>query len=451
MSSADEAEDLSVNLSVRVPQTPGRHVFRIQSVPDVRSHGCANPLDFLAVRLVTGNLMRRRTYALTIGVLNAFCGTVWTWAFYGFGTWLVPLGDIFCPGYGSTARCPLVYPFISSGALMAASLTLMPQYISIFGFRNSYFVGLVVISAGVAITAVAVEIRSIGLIWLGFTLMIGFASGFAYMALVKATMAWFGDIGLPGLGAALIGLGCGSWGAGSSISSNPIATSLGGSTIGYSTYLYIIAGAILGIGLPPAFLITLPSDWMSVKAQQPTEQSALKSNFAGSAASKSTRHSSASKRAPLTMAQHLSRSSTWIQAATYVAAFTPGFGLKFLIAPILNNLYNTPRQTQDVASFIFLASYAVARFLAGIFAAPPCKLFSPRSFITTCQVWDSVVFLVLAALVYWGTSGHVEQWVFILLVTTTGITLAISKVRGAEQCLLLILSVSFHYPIHQIP
>ena len=134
----------------------------------------------------------------------------------------------------------------------------------------------------------------------------------------------------------------------------------------------------------------------------------------------------------------------------YLSLPAPGFGLKFLVAPILEILYQTPQRTQDYASVIFLVSYAVTRLLTGILTMGRCAVVKPLTVMISALCTSAVLLVTIAGVVKWGpvavpngsnapstgstSPGGSEQnmeayqWAFILLATGVGSCLAAMKV-----------------------
>lgn len=210
-------------------------------------------LDAFAKRVCTGKLVSRRSYTFFVGPVWILLGLSFFLGIYGFGTWVVPLAEQeFCEGYQNEARCGVMYPFASIFLVMSVSTATAPNYVPKTGVRNAYAAMLLLFVGGLVVCGVAVASSQVGLLWLGFTVMVGFAAGPMFIVVLKVTYAWYAPAGRAGLGAGLMGLFSGLWPALNSLVSNPIANAIGG----YANFFYLLAGLVFATGLPAAFLFT---------------------------------------------------------------------------------------------------------------------------------------------------------------------------------------------------
>ena len=67
----------------------------------------------------------------------------------------------------------------------------------------------------------------------------------------------------------------------------------------------------------------------------------------------------------LTFMQIVRTPQIWLMWLAFLFMMTPGFGIKYLISPMIANVYDASRSTQSLASFLFLMLYSLARFLGG--------------------------------------------------------------------------------------
>lgn len=130
-------------------------------------------------------------------------------------------------------------------------------------------------------------------------------------------------------------------------------------------------------------------------------------------------------RPPMTTASLLGACSFWRLWITIFSSLAPGFGLKLVVAPFLDIIYQAPRSTQDFASFLFLFTYAFSRLAAGLIAGTPDR--APKLF-SMALLAQTPLMLAISGLMFWGPQDVADQWVFVVLVTLVGIPLAFNKV-----------------------
>jgi len=136
---------------------------------------------------------------------------------------------------------------------------------------------------------------------------------------------------------------------------------------------------------------------------------------------------------PMTTGQLLLRSEFWALWFQIFLMSMPGFGIKYLISPMLVNVFMASPKLQATASFLFLASYAVARLVTG-FVVGPCV--SARRLATGFIAVQAVACAITGALLVCashGGRGHGRgsdafTWVFVALIACIGTILAGTKV-----------------------
>ena len=383
--------------------------------------------DAFLHRLRSGKAgLTRRSYVLFVGPCWLASGISFFYAVYGFGPWLVPFSAQFCDGYTTEARCTVLYPFAVGMVIIGIPLTLLPQHLPRLGVRKVYFSSLILTSLGVALLGVAPDSGNQSLLWIGFSLCCGIGAGAMYLVVLTCNALWFKDIGKAGLGGGLMGMSCGLWGALSSLTAAPLENAFG-----LAGMLYFNAAVIFVTGLPATFLLTMPSEWPAAEAIIKSIEVEVSSQANAPASAEPNAPTSSKPADPpstplLTTSELLGSRRFWLQWLTFVAAFLPGFGIKFLVGTLLDALYQADRSVQDISSFIYIGIYAIARLGAGLSVGPK---WPPKTLFLCALSVQSVLLLATAAAVNWSAGGNdFQEYVFVSLITLVGITLAVTKV-----------------------
>lgn len=295
--------------------------------------------------------------------------------------------------------------------------------------------GTVLYSVGLLVSSIAMETSQAWLLYVGFSIL--FAGGCAgiFMSLVMSTLLNFKASGRGGLGGGLIGFVCGLWPAAFSFVGPLLIDGLG-----TPATFRLLAVASFVLCAPPALLLRLPpKEYSSTKIANSTAQSNASDQAqietVGStldAAEQETNATidkavSAAVPGKLTRIDVLCQRKFWLVATGVSCIMLPGFGIKLLIGPQLYAVYQSSKDAQSTASFVFLVAYAFMRLVTGVFAdrfgVKPLFLF-----LGTLQV---VTLALLGVCVF---DSWPEAWV-VALDAIVGLSLAGSKVLMQVWCM----------------
>ena len=94
--------------------------------------------------------------------------------------------------------------------------------------------------------------------------------------------------------------------------------------------------------------------------------------------------------------QEINRSlQTWIQFFVWMATFTPGFALKYTVAPVMSAVFGASLLLQTLSSFVFLFVYAVSRLVLGFVVGPVFSVKTVLTFVTPFHPYASFLLVCL--------------------------------------------------------
>jgi hypothetical protein len=300
-------------------------------------------------------------------------------------------------------------------------------------------------SVGLLVASVAMETSQLWLLYVGFSIILGFGSGGIFMSIVLSTLLNFKAAGCGGLGGGLIGLVLGLWPAALSFAGPLLVNGLG--TPNAFRFFAVVSFVLCA---PPALLLRLPpKDASSGKVvNRKPKVNAVVSNQAppgnvgativvaegkqeNNATNEGAVETERSSNVPvkLTRTDLLQQRKFWLVAIGVSCIMLPGFGIKLLIGPQMYAVYQSSQHSQDTASFMFLLAYGGMRLLTGVFA----DRFSVKRLFVTLGLLQVVTLGLLGACVF----NNWPQVLTMALDTIVGLCLAGFKVLMQVWCVQL--------------
>ena len=345
-----------------------------------------------------------------------------------------------------------------------------------YGKPKVFTIGVIASVLGLCLTGVSLITKQLWLLYVAYVILMGIGGGAIYITGIHASGAWGISIGQKGLLVGFHGFMSGLWPAMFSF----IAFWQGGGVV-YGFFLTAAAVFVLSLlgagllsntpGIAPATTTTTAAanssndlkgaqSAVAAKADSTTATTttATTANTITGGATASTTPSTStpsttSSSATSTTVSATTTTSTTTSATTAAAADTDaprvlstrdqlmdwrfyvyalailgslfgGFGVKFLVAPIMGAVYQASTLMQVFSSFAFLLSYSLMRLMAGIFADryPVNKLFAAAT------LYQVPLLLSLGFVVR--TPG--QEAAFITLIALLGMCLAAAKVTGVS-------------------
>jgi hypothetical protein len=284
---------------------------------------------------------------------------------YGWNVWV---DDLFAAFYGNQertfARGGPVFAFSLVGFCWQNSLFFMGIVIGItrakerFGLsaRSFYIIGLVISTLGIALMGVGVQYTQLWLLFIGASLY-GFFAGLMQPVSKFVVILAFYNIGQKSVGQGINSAIPGLWAASFSYWAPAItdATSI-------QVCIYISAGIAAVLSLIPIPFTEVQVPNLS-KYHKRSKERMLKEQEAAEEAGDATGPVAEPVKLPIGII--LAQPQIWLMWFCFLFLMTPGFGMKYLISPMLESVYDASESTQSTASFLFLFLYSVARFLGG--------------------------------------------------------------------------------------
>jgi len=392
----------------------------------------------------------RRRYTYCIVPLWTSVGLLFIGPFCGFNVWLMDVLDVF--GYHevwSPAGAAVTTAFNVAILSLGVSSTLIGPRLQRIGVRPLYFLGTVGSCCAMLASGAALECRSLVGLYLAWGLLYGLSQGAVYLVVITCCMSWFGKCGKAGYGAGCIGFNCGLWAAVFSYV-GPAAVD----AVGLARSFQLCGVVLCVAAVWPAFFICT-ADEIACAAPQRTsgedieEASGGKPGGRGEGAAEAASAASPPLAAPanpvpatcapktqdsepMTMRQVLLRPEVWGLWFKLLFAMWPGYGVKYVISPMMANVFAASGTLQATASFIFLVGYAVARLVSGLVAGP---FVSARRFTGGLVVAMGIACVATGAFLFSVPRGgrvdaHGDTFacVFVALIACLGMALAGLKV-----------------------
>ena len=313
---------------------------------------------------------RPRQYVMTMVVFWNFCACANTAFALGWNVWVDQLFEVF---YGDVeytmARGGVVYALsliifmICIGNLMIALLgALDPEKtFNICGWKfqggqvlKMYIWGLLISTLSGIMLGVAVQYKQMWLMYVG---SVGLGIGMAMQQPVfrfAANLAYY-QVGQKGIGTGWLNACPGIWATTFSYWGPALSNSLS-----IQTAIHIANGISLAILLVPIPFTNVKIPNRSIYHQRSSQRLA--------AIMREMTDEERENRVepfPLPAMVILKSKEMIIMWFAFLFMMTPGFGIKYLISPMLDKVYGASDSVQDTASFIFLLLYSISRFLGG--------------------------------------------------------------------------------------
>jgi len=406
--------------------------------------------------------LRRYTYRVV--PFWVLFGTVGSAPFYGCNVWIMDVVREFgMSSLWSASQATIVMAFTLGLFCCTLTAAAIGPLLSRFGPRRIYLAGVITSSAALAASGHAVAEKSLLGLYAAWAVLLGGGMGVSYLTVLTCCVSWFRKCGAPGHGAGWFGFAAGVWPALFSYA-GPAAVDL----VGLENSFHFFALVVLFVGAWPALFICMPDQVQAAPANDTgTESSAeklegMETGDLESAETKSTlspmstanpsaSEVSSEKQAPASAVQQGSASGTrasapmtrrqvlimpefWTLWLRLFLSTLPGFGIKYLIAPMMEKVFGAGQPVHATASFIFLVCYAIARLATGVVVGP---------FVSARRCFDALVIaqaLVCAGvgIFLYGLCGSEEGkcpehsdhlvWIFVVLIACMGSTLAGLKV-----------------------
>ena len=314
---------------------------------------------------------RPRQYVVIWITFWSFCTFSVSAIAYGWNVWVDDLVEIF---YGDVP-----YTMSNGGPVFAFSLLIFStclsatfislarlqdptMELSVFGWftlrgggspRAWYITGVVGMAFAYVLMGVAVQFRQIWLLYIGASCW-GIFGACTIPVLRFVVLLSFNAVGQKGLGTGVNNFWPGLW-----------AASFSYWGVGLSDAMSIQTAMYIGAAMSFALcLVAVP--FTQVKVPELAKYRKRSQERLARLSDESPK--GIAKPVKLTAKQILFTRQNWLMCVAFLFMMTPGFGIKYLIAPMIANVYGASSSTQSLASFLFLFLYAMARFSGGALA-----------------------------------------------------------------------------------
>jgi MFS family permease len=434
-------------------------------------------------RLPFGLSLQRYVYYIV--PLWSLSGTAWMAPLIGFGVVIDPVSQIF---FGGPAETPdtgaVLYALVLGNTVNTLQALVCGSFMDHIGVRKYYAIGVVLGVVGLALSAVSQLTQQLWLFFVGWTGVFGVACGFVLLPIARGSILWWRAIGRPGLGTGVYEALAGIWPAAISFLWPALMKALG-----TPVSFFVVLAIVVGCSLPAAYLVCMPTEYSArpspgvADGHAATEEgpatparltrSAHSHSSFGSVRSLLSRSGSsirssardfaeasfsmswASDFAPLatnTLPEVISEVSEpvsavrrtasrgklparailtsgrfWAEWAMVLVIFAPGFGAKFSVNFVLFLAYGSSSSTQDTAQFIFLLVYAIFRLITG--AVMDCWPQLEATWMMTFVAMVQTPILIGTGLfLMYGPADLTASWVYVILNSIIGLTLAVARV-----------------------
>jgi nitrate/nitrite transporter NarK len=309
---------------------------------------------------------RPRQYTMTWVTFCNFCSVAQRSVMYGWNIWVDQLVGMF---YGTSeytmARGGPVYAFSLIGVSMAIANTIMTfmrmqdpnKTFNILGFkfrggqhRAFYIVGLIASTISLIVMGLAVQYTQLWLLYIGCVAFGFLAAGMQPLQKFQVTMSYY-NVGQKGVGSGFRSAWPGIWAASFSYWGSALSDDLS-----VQSAIYISAAISALVSLVPIPFANVEIPKLSKYHQRSKERLELESDEA---------KTEVIPPVYIPLAEVLRTRQFWLMWLAFFIMMIPGFGIKYLISPMLADVFDASRLVQQTASFLFLILYALARFLGG--------------------------------------------------------------------------------------
>ena len=313
---------------------------------------------------------RPRQYVMTMVMFWNLCSFANCALAYGWNVWVDQLFEVF---YGDVeytmARGGPVYALsliifmLGAGNLMLALLQVSnpEKTFNICGWKfqggqvlKMYIWGLLISTLSGIMLGLAVQYKKMWLMYVG---SLGLGIGMAMLQPVcrfAATLAYY-QVGQKGIGSGWLNACPGIWATTFSYWGPALSNSLS-----IQTAIHIANGISLAILLVPIPFANVKIPNRSIYHQRSRERLA-----AAEAKKTDEERQNSVEPFPLPAMVILKSKEMLIMWFAFLFMMTPGFGIKYLISPMLDKVYGASDSVQNTASFLFLLLYSISRFTGG--------------------------------------------------------------------------------------
>lgn len=333
---------------------------------------------------------RPRQYVAIWTSWMAFAGWSFAGSAWGWNVWVDPIFDVFYGDEPKTmANGHVVYAFsliavvpgFGLAALSLSGLTGPGLELDFCCLGKTkrwivayYWISLLVCPFGLCLLGIAVLYKQVWLLYVG-----AFFHGLAFVFSVPFIRALpsvqYSNVGLRGVGAGLVSCFPGIWAAAFSYWATALTTAW---SVQGSMFFAAGVGTIVGLCAVPFGMVDVPDhtdrypntiqEKKSIDVLQKNDSFfSVNSDGGGENISAETQLQKSKPSPPvkLTAMQLLFTRQAVVLNLALFCAFSPAFGTKYLISPMLNAVYDASSSTQNLASFLFLFIYALGRFFMG--------------------------------------------------------------------------------------
>jgi nitrate/nitrite transporter NarK len=224
-----------------------------------------------------------------------------------------------------------------------------------FKFRGGqhlafYIVGLITSTISLIVMGLAVQYTQLWLLYVGCVAFGFLGAGMKPLQYFQLIMSYY-NVGQKGVGSGFSNLWPGVWAASFSYWGSALSDGLS-----IQSAIYIAAAIIAVISVIPIPFANVEIPKLSKYHQRSKERLELESEKA---------KTEVIPPVYIPLAEVLRTRQFWLMWFAFFIMMIPGFGIKYLISPMIADVYDAPRIVQQTASFLFLVVYALARFLGG--------------------------------------------------------------------------------------
>jgi len=395
--------------------------------------------------------IRRYTYCIVpVWVLFA---QLWVAPFYGFNVWILDVLEAF--GFQNSwtlSGAVVTTAFTISLFFFAVSITVVGPRVRQIGARRLYVLGAMGALVAIMASGASVAGRSLAGLYLSWGVLYGLSEGCMFLAILTCTMGWFRQCGAAAHGAGWLGFCAGFWPALFSYA-GPAAVR----AVGVARTFHLCAIVLAMAAVWPVLFMCTPDEVSCAKPPPSSDKDLENREDAEDASSQGGRQGEGSTAAtaaatsqpaaapassvqapgtqqsqgvvPMTMRQFFLRPEFWALWFQIFLMSMPGFGIKFIISPMLVNVFNASQQVQATASFLFLACFGVARLVTGLVVGPCVSARRlARSFIAVqafaCAITGALLICAPQGGRDHARGGDAFAWVFVGLIACIGAMLA---------------------------
>jgi MFS family permease len=191
---------------------------------------------------------------------------------YAFSVFKKPLAralGVSSPGAGDWSEADIGIAYSIALALLGLSAAVFGKWVERSGPRKTMLASMLCFCSGLLVTAVAVHLHNLWLLYFGYGLIGGIGLGLGYIAPVSTLMKWFPD--RPGMatGMAIMGFG------GGALIGGPLAEELmerfaSASSVGATEALVVMAGLYAVSMIVGAIIVRVPAEGWKPEGWTPT-------------------------------------------------------------------------------------------------------------------------------------------------------------------------------------